>query len=174
MAFFILKNAKLSLYEFSYLTGAPEMLRLEKTRPAHSAPSAKSSHQEQTKVIYAVELMQKRLHTLPPQASLSEASKLFDHYGFHHIPIAIDGRLKGILSDRDYLKHSLKKNRGEILVSDVMSTLVLVATEHTPLAHVSMVLVKENISALPVISDQKTLMGLITTRDILKWVMREF
>jgi CBS domain-containing protein len=52
-----------------------------------------------------------------------------------------------------------------------MNTLVVVATEDTPLAHIARVLLEEKISSIPIINKAFHLTGMITRSDLLRAIV---
>ena len=55
------------------------------------------------KDISASDIMSKELIVLHPKDRLSRAKEIFDQYKIHHIPIAVMGKIKGIISLGDLL-----------------------------------------------------------------------
>ena len=50
--------------------------------------------------------------SLPPDASLESAMNLMDEHDFRHLPVVSEGRLVGIVSNRDLLEASGWKHNG--------------------------------------------------------------
>jgi IMP dehydrogenase len=103
--------------------------------------------------------------TMTPERKLWEALELMKHYHISGVPITEDGRLVGILTNRD-LKFETDLNR---LVSEAMTkdNLITIKGEIT-LAEASKLLHKYKIEKLPVVDDEYRLKGLITIKDIEK------
>jgi IMP dehydrogenase len=106
--------------------------------------------------------------TLPPTALLQDAEALMSEYHFSGVPITDgDGRLLGILTNRDLRFCS----QADYLrpVTDFMTDQDLVtASEGTTLEDAKSILQRHRIEKLPLIDDQRRLVGLITVKDILK------
>lgn len=122
--------------------------------------------------------MTTNLHTLTPSSSIAEAAELFEKHKIHHIPIAIDGKLVGIVSMTDYLffrRGFLDNHEDERLeqirmnnyeVSYIM-TKGLATLEPSTRINVALEVFKENIlHAIPVVEEDK-LVGIVTTHDII-------
>ena len=77
----------------------------------------------------------------------------------------------GMISDRDLLKVELAGTFLYLKAEDIMTTVLVVAEEETPLAHIARVLLEEKISALPIIDKSHKLVGMISRSDILKAVV---
>ncbi len=103
--------------------------------------------------------------TLPPTATLADAEQIMSNFKISGVPITQDGRLVGILTNRD-LRFETDHSR---LVSEVMTADGLV-TAHVgiSLPEAQAVLGKHRIEKLPIVDDDFTLVGLITVKDIEK------
>jgi IMP dehydrogenase len=103
--------------------------------------------------------------TMTPERKLWEALELMKHYHISGVPITLDGKLVGILTNRD-LKFETDLNRS---VSEAMTkeNLITIKGEIT-LAEASKLLHKYKIEKLPVVDDEYRLKGLITIKDIEK------
>lgn len=103
--------------------------------------------------------------TLSPDHLLSDAEKLMSHYSFSGIPIVVEEKLVGILTNRDL--------RFETDLTQKISTLMtkenLITTKlGTTLEEAKVILHKHRIEKLPVVDSQGFLKGLITIKDIEK------
>lgn len=103
--------------------------------------------------------------TMTPERKLWEALELMKHYHISGVPITVEGKLVGILTNRD-LKFETDLNRS---VSEAMTreNLITIKGEIT-LAEASKLLHKYKIEKLPVVDDEYRLKGLITIKDIEK------
>jgi IMP dehydrogenase len=103
--------------------------------------------------------------TLPPEASLRQARELMARYHISGVPITQDGKLVGILTNRDLRFEDDLSRR----VSEVMTRERLITTPvGTTLEQARAILAKYRIEKLPVVDDQGRLKGLITVKDIEK------
>ncbi len=103
--------------------------------------------------------------TLSPDALISEALDQMRHYRISGLPITQDGKLIGILTNRD-LRFETRLDR---LVSEAMTSVDLVtAPIGTTLEQAQKVLHEHRIEKLPVVDDEMNLKGLITIKDIEK------
>jgi CBS domain-containing protein len=53
------------------------------------------------------------VHTVAPDAALSDVEQLMTRGRFRHVPVVLDGRLRGILSIGDVVKNRLDELEGE-------------------------------------------------------------
>jgi IMP dehydrogenase len=102
---------------------------------------------------------------LPPTALVKEALQVMQRYRISGVPITQDGRLVGILTNRDlrFLK------RDDQPVTELMTKEGLItAPVGTTLAQAQEILYKNRIEKLPVLDKEGRLKGLITIKDIEK------
>lgn len=103
--------------------------------------------------------------TLGPDAMVSEAVELMKKYSISGVPITMDGKLIGILTNRD-LRFERNLNQS---VSNIMTKEGLVTAEvGTTLEQAKAILGKHRIEKLPVVDKSGKLRGLITIKDIEK------
>jgi CBS domain-containing protein len=106
----------------------------------------------------------KRLLTVKGEDTLDLAVQLMAWGGLRHLPVLKDGRLIGLLSERDVLRAG-RAARAR-LVRDEMSAPVQVATPDEDLSEVEERFVREKIGCMPVL-DRGRLVGLLTPGDLL-------
>ncbi|MFC4634130.1 IMP dehydrogenase [Dokdonia ponticola] len=108
--------------------------------------------------------------TLPLSSIVLDAKNAMREHSIGGIPIVDDaGKLLGIVTNRD-LRFEKNNDRP---VSEVMTSENLVtAAEGTSLAQAEEILQDHKIEKLPVVTDDNTLVGLITFRDITKLTLK--
>ncbi|MFZ4714576.1 MAG: CBS domain-containing protein [Bacteriovoracaceae bacterium] len=172
MAFYIIVKGKITPFQFRYLdSNIP--VHLEKTQ-IHSEELKGKSKIEAQKLLkdpVAIEAMTSKLITLSPAAKIRDAQNLMKEKKLHHIPLLIGTLLVGLISEKD-LPHDPNLLEQEIRVSQIMSKIILCADEQTPLRHVAKVFMEENINSLPIIDENLMVTGIITHRDLLKWLLK--
>jgi IMP dehydrogenase len=103
--------------------------------------------------------------TLGPQARVSQALAMMDKYSISGVPITENGKLVGILTNRD-LRFIPDIN---VPVSEVMTKENLVtAKEGIDIEQAKNILHKHRIEKLPIVDSQGILKGMITFKDINK------
>ncbi len=134
----------------------------------HSAEAAAGADRQPA--VLARQIMTASVVTLPPDAALAEAWEIVRRRRFRHVPVLTrEGRLVGILSDRDLFRAG--EGRPGLRVADAMSTRVLTATPDTEIREVARVLVAERIGCLPIVGPAHELVGILTTTDVLRCVV---
>ena len=125
------------------------------------------------------DIMTANPYTLTPSATIGDAAKIFDEHKVHHIPIAIDNTLLGIVSMSDYLffRRGFLDNRDDEKIEDIrmnnyevsfIMTKGIATMESTEKINVALEIFKENLfHAIPIV-DEGVLIGILTTHDIIK------
>jgi len=103
--------------------------------------------------------------TLPPDAPLGQALETMKKFAISGIPITHNGKLVGILTNRDLRFH----NNPEVPISEVMTKDNLITvTEGTDLESAKELLHKHRIEKLLIVDSEGKLKGMITVKDIMK------
>ncbi len=106
---------------------------------------------------------------LAPDNTLSDADELMNKYHISGVPITEDGKLVGIITNRDMrFETDLSRSISEIMTSKGLVT----APEHTTMEEAKKILQAHRIEKLPLVDEAGHLKGLITIRDIEK--MRKY
>lgn len=110
--------------------------------------------------------------TLVPDASVYDALALMAKENSGVVLIMDGGRVEGILSERDCVRHLELEGRSSrtTKVSDIMTRKVIYIEASQPLEECMALMIDKNIRHLPVF-DEGTLLGLISVRDVLKEVV---
>ena len=103
--------------------------------------------------------------TIDPEKRIFDALELMKHYRISGVPVTKDGRLVGILTNRDLRFET----RFDLPISQVMTkeNLITVAVG-TTLEEAQKILHQHRVEKLLVVDDQYMLKGLITVKDIQK------
>ena len=130
--------------------------------------------------------MTRKLVTLSPEASVAEALTLCRERRIRHIPILEEGRLVGIVSDRDLRDASPAlgdPERGralqEIRVGDVMTREVITADPRDSIENAAQEMYELKIQSLPVVAEgpvvdegsavaEEELLGIVTSSDVMR------
>lgn len=131
------------------------------------------------------QIMRRNLITLDMDDTLGDAKGLFDHHDMHHILITDEGKLTGVITDRDLLQHlsptiGTRKETpqdGFILnkkVHLIMSREVISANEEITLNQAVLMFYDHQISCIPILDEEKRPVGIITWRDIIKVIAVQY
>lgn len=172
MAFFLSTKGLLHPYHFKYLSGEFEKARMERTE-IHSELARKIPRTlpAEQKEFFAIDIMNRPVFSMPAGSTVEKVRDVMKQHNIRHVPIVHDHKLIGMVSDRDILKVDLAGTFLFLKAEDIMTTVLIVAEEETPLAHIARVLMEEKISALPIIEKSHKLAGMISRTDILRAVV---
>ncbi len=112
------------------------------------------------------EHMSKNPVTVTPRDTLAKAQAELNAGEFRQLPVVADGKLVGIITDRDIRRHGkqLRITRvNEAMTAENLRTV----TPSTPLEEAIRMLLKHKIGGLPVVEGDR-LVGIITISDILR------
>ena len=130
------------------------------------------------------DVMTQEVTTLKRNDQLSLANDIMQLGRVRHLPVLEDdGRLAGILSQRDlfrgalahalgYGQHAQRKMLDSLLVKEVMSSDVVTTGPDTSLVEAARVLLERKIGCLPVVEGGK-LVGILTEADFVAIFVRE-
>ena len=102
---------------------------------------------------------------LSPDHTLADAEELMGQYRISGVPITVDGKLVGILTNRDTtFETDYTKKIDEVMTKENLVT----APENTTIDEAKELLKKHKIEKLPLVDSEGNLKGLITIKDIEK------
>lgn len=109
-----------------------------------------------------------------PSVTVFEALRLLAEYEVGAMPVMDNGKLVGIVSERDYTrKVALQgKNSKETMVADIMTRDVVTVTPKTDTRTCMSLMSQKKIRHLPVVDDSKVI-GMISIRDLLDNIIAE-
>lgn len=131
------------------------------------------------------QIMCRDLITLDMDGTLADAKDLFEHHNIHHILITDNGKLAGVITDRDLLE-SLSPTIGTrketpqdgfILnkkVHLIMNRDVISSHERITINEAVLIFHDHQISCIPVVDEHKNPIGIITWRDIIKVIAVQY
>lgn len=125
-----------------------------------------------------VERMKTKLVVASPTDSVAAAWRLLRQHQIRHLPVVEEGKLVGIVTDRDIrlvFPSTLTSGRREqdphdalekIAVREIMTGQVVTVAPEASIANVARLLLERRIGGLPVVQGSR-LVGIITKTDIL-------
>jgi CBS domain-containing membrane protein len=113
---------------------------------------------------------------------VSEALDCFLHYPIHHLPVVRDQRLVGMLSSADLMKVEYFAPRGaadctafldeRFRIEQIMRAPVTSRGPAASLDEVASLIMESGVHALPVVDDDERVIGIVTTTDIIRSLLR--
>ena len=100
-----------------------------------------------------------------PADTLANAKAVIDEGRFRRLPVVEDGRLVGIITERDIREHL--GYLGSTRVNAAMRTALITVTPYDTVEVAAQLMLKHKIGGLPIATGGK-LVGIVTTSDLLK------
>ena len=147
MSFYVLSKGNLTSIEFDYLSGAKGE-RLEATL-VPGMVTAKNEKLSAGAKGYAIEIMSSPVFSIDAKESVDVALQTLKEKKIHHLVLTQGQSVKGY---------------------QFMSNMILACHEEARIDHIAKVMVKENISAIPVVDSSSQLVGIVTHHDLLRWI----
>ena len=117
-------------------------------------------------------VMSSQVFSLGPSARTLDALDAMVQNDIGSVPVVDNGKLVGIITERDIVKEITKSF--DYLAKPLSETgkrSVVTVTRSTPLWEAFATLLRNKIRRLPVV-DEGRLIGIVTERDLFKWVVR--
>ncbi|MBC2743669.1 MAG: CBS domain-containing protein [Desulfosarcina sp.] len=126
--------------------------------------------------------MSKDVVTVDENESMSQAIRLLKKKNIRMLPVMKDGKLSGIVTDRDLKKasasdataleaHELKYVLDKIKVKTIMTKNPIAVPPDLTVEETAEILLKNKISGVPVVDDTGVVMGIITQTDLFKVII---
>jgi acetoin utilization protein AcuB len=112
------------------------------------------------------DIMATNLVTVGPNEASQRAYQLMRDHRFRHLPVVANGRLVGILSDRDLRPILFSPGLAETRVADLMTEQPTTIAPDAGVEDAASLLVVKKIGCLPVVEGDR-LIGIITETDLL-------
>lgn len=112
--------------------------------------------------------------TVTPSATVYEALSLMSDKGVGALIVTEDGKLRGIMSERDYARKVILLDRSsrDTPVGDIMTAKVLVVSPESTVDECMALMTDKRIRHLPVV-DGDDLVGIVSIGDIVRAVISE-
>lgn len=124
------------------------------------------------KKLKVADIMTTDLATVSPDTTLKDAAKKMIRYRVGNVLVVNKGRLRGIVTDTDFVRKAAAKGKGpRTKVKEIMTSPVKFVSPEEDIFHVSDKLLMNNVTRLPVVDlKNKKLVGIVTVKDILRVV----
>jgi acetoin utilization protein AcuB len=117
------------------------------------------------------ELMTRDVQTVKPSMAAEDAWALMRRKGIHHLVAMRDGKVAGILSDRDVGGRAGSAVRMGRSVADLMTTAVVTRAPNDTVRSAANVMRGRSLGCLPIV-DGGRLVGIVTIADLLEVLAR--
>jgi len=128
------------------------------------------------------EIMSTKLITVIPTDGLDKVNEIFENYNIHHIPVVRFTELIGMISKTDFYKaiHGARlenadkaetENReifSKFKAEDLMTKHVVKISPNDVIGTAAEIFLENYFHAIPVVSEEGELKGIVTTYDIMK------
>lgn len=114
--------------------------------------------------------MTSQVVSIGPEETVSVAARALSRNNIGSLPVCTaDGRLRGVVTDRDIVLRSVASNEdaGQQLVREIMTRRLVTISPEDPLNMAAQLMAKEQVRRLPVTKSGK-LVGMLSLRDLLK------
>lgn len=113
--------------------------------------------------------------TLASGATIEEALTLFESEDLHHLPVVDDGRLTGLISSADLMKCYLLEGGADAAksasVRAIMAKNPVTLDSSATLRDAALKLSAGGFHALPVVEEDGTLVGIVTSSDLIEHLL---
>ena len=130
------------------------------------------------------DIMTRKVVTVPMDMDVYDLQKKFNDLQLHHLLVAEDNKIMGVISDRDVLRcvspyagtvaekerdsRTLRKKAHQIMTRNPITIL---KTES--IKNAGRIIIDKNVGCLPVVDENGQLQGVVTWRDIFKYGLGE-
>lgn len=137
-----------------------------------------------TKVVVG-DLMSTNLIMANRDAKFSVVKRILEDNDIHHIPVVEGTKVVGMVSSKDITQHALLdphkteiENLAElddkVSMDDIMNTSINAVDPDMPINQAAEILFMSDYHGLPVCDNDRNLVGMLTSRDIVKFVKDYF
>ena len=110
--------------------------------------------------------------SIGPNATVIDAIRLMDEKNVGALPVVENGKLVGIVSERDYTRKVLLKGRSskDTPVSDIMTKQVLTVNPSNSVTECMQIMTDKRVRHLPVL-EGTNLVGILSIGDLVNWLI---
>lgn len=129
----------------------------------------------------AEDIMTVNVVSVTPETKIKEAIDLFTEHHISGLPVIIDNKVIGVITEADIISAITGKQKSKLLdllhkkvdkiptlVKDVMTTPAITIVSSTLVYEIAELFKKKNINRVPVVDKQNILLGIVTRADVVK------
>ncbi len=132
--------------------------------------------------MFVANIMTKNPLTVSPDLMVDEAAFIMNKNRFRRLPVVLDGKVVGVISDRDIMqvapspattlsKYEMNSLLAKIKVKEIMSKHVYTIQSNATIEEAALMMYNNKIGGMPVISSTGAVVGIITETDVFKAVV---
>ncbi len=129
--------------------------------------------------MFVIKRMTKNPMTVTADTKVDEVAHLMKKHNFRRLPVVDDGKLVGFLSDSDLMRvapspattlsrYEINSLLAKICVRDIMKKDVVSVNVDATIEEAALIMYKNKIGGMPVVSNMGAVVGVITETDIFK------
>ena len=129
--------------------------------------------------MFVINRMTKNPMTVTADTKVDEVAQLMKKHNFRRLPVVDDGKLVGFLSDSDLMRvapspattlsrYEINSLLAKICVRDIMKKDVVSVNVGATIEEAALIMYKNKIGGMPVVSNMGAVVGVITETDIFK------
>jgi len=115
------------------------------------------------------DFMTRELVTLKETDDLALAEQMLRLGGIRHLPVVSEGKLVGLVTQRDLLRASATRPARTTLASEIMVRQPVAVSPATSLVHAARAMLEKKFGCLPVCGEDGMLLGIITESDFVRF-----
>jgi signal-transduction protein with cAMP-binding, CBS, and nucleotidyltransferase domain len=112
---------------------------------------------------------ERRILSVDAEATVLEAAQMMIDANVGSLLVSVDGRIKGIVTERDYLRRVVLEGRDSATsVGEIMTSPLIVVSPDTSVEDCQSLITERRIRHLPV-AEGGEVVGMISIGDVVKW-----
>jgi CBS domain-containing protein len=113
--------------------------------------------------------------TIGPEQTVYDALKMMSDKNIGALPVLEGGRLIGVISERDYARKVILKEKSSLKtpVKEIMTEKVVTIQPEQTVSECMQLMTDKRVRHLPVLDEQGRLVGLISIGDVVKEIIGE-
>lgn len=131
-------------------------------------------------------IMSKDVLSVNSTHKVSDVKNLMEQHNIHHVPVVSGNKIVGLISAIDILKISFSQlytqsdrdNEAQldstVDITNIMTEDLKLIDENQPIREAASILEKAHFNSLPVINEQEELVGILTSKDLIRYLNDQF